>query len=493
MDSTTAALGAESLQPSRVSALVEFHQLPVWRRTRLALRTAVALAILALACGQTEALPSGDAGPSCLPSPEREPPRFVRRFGGTGNETPFQALLTPDGGSLTTGPYEGSPDFGLGVLPDPGTTGLFLLKLDSTGQPLWNRTFGMQTGEFSLQAAITSDGGVVLTASFSGTLDFGGGALASVGEHDIAVARLDASGEHVWSRRLGGAEDEFFAHASLTQDDGIVLSGRLGGATDLGTGPLGSVGTPSTFVARLDADGTTLWARTYAPARGVAAHVDPTGGIVAIGTFIGALDMGAGAVASAGQEDLFVTRLDDAGNPLWTKRFGGPGQDLQRGFVDAAGRIFLKGWFTGTADFGGVELTSAGGYDFVVARLDPSGLTDWARRFGGPKDEVYIDAAPDNLGGVALAGSFQGTLDLGGGPLDAAHFYDGYVAKLDGSGGHVWSQRFGCQGVQQAQSVAVGSSGASLLAGNFENSIDLGAGAMVAAGGHDIFIATLAP
>jgi hypothetical protein len=99
-------------------------------------------------------------------------------------------------------------------------------------------------------------------------------------------------------------------------------------------------------------------------------------------------------VTSAGGADIFVTKLDAAGDLLWKKTTGdGTDQQLYAMAVDAAGDIVVAGDFTGTIDFGAGALTSAGAADVYVAKLDPSGNALWSKRAG--------DALPQNAHALA--------------------------------------------------------------------------------------------
>src|SRR6185369_10039985 len=107
------------------------------------------------------------------------------------------------------------------------------------------------------------------------------------------------------------------------------------------------------------------------------------------------------------------------GIPLWSKRVGGAGNE--RGYsiaVDQAGDVIVAGSFEQTVDFGGGPLTSAGSRDVFIAKY--SGLTGahvWSKRFGSVGDDYGYGVGADPDGNVVLAGAFAGTVDFGGGAL----------------------------------------------------------------------------
>lgn len=127
----------------------------------------------------------------------------------------------------------------------------------------------------------------------------------------------------------------------------------------------------------------------------------------------------------------------------WSQHFGDADEQSANSVaVDGSGNVFVTGYFSGTADFGGGPLTSAGG-DIFVAAFGASGSHLWSRRFGDADFQEGQEVATDGSGNVVVTGYFSGTADFGGGPLTSTGSEDIFVAKFDVDGGHVWSRRFG--------------------------------------------------
>lgn len=125
----------------------------------------------------------------------------------------------------------------------------------------------------------------------------------------------------------------------------------------------------------------------------------------------------------------------------WARGFGSTGRDVCWSVVFGAGdSVYAAGTFEGTVDFGGGPLTSAGDADVFVVKLDHDGNHLWSRRFGGEGSEYYPAIALDSAGALYLHGVFEGTYDFGGPPLEG---YGLALAKLTSSGEHVWSTAVG--------------------------------------------------
>lgn len=203
-----------------------------------------------------------------------------------------------------------------------------------------------------------------------------------------------------------------------------------------------------------------VWSEAYSDTAGQfgeAVGVGPDGSVYVAGSFAGSIDVGGQTLTNDrgdGIADTFMARLDSRGRAIWTKVIShGP---AVRGLeVDALGDAIIAGDLYGSADFGGGVLTSAGGSDIYVAKFGPNGTFAWSKRFGSPQQEDCRSVAVDADGSIVLTGQFFKRVDFGGGDLIAHGGGDAFLAKLTGSGDHVWSQRFGDTSQQDGKSVAV--------------------------------------
>ena len=206
---------------------------------------------------------------------------------------------------------------------------------------------------------------------------------------------------------------------------------------------------------------------------GNACAADTNGNFYVAGYFTGTATFGTNTLVSAGLNDVFVMKYDNAGTLLWARRAGGPGFDAANGIaVDDSGNTYVTGSFEGSADFGGTTLTNAnpGSYsDIFVTKLDANGTVVWARGFGADSvADVGQAIALDPAGNVLVAGSSALT-NFGGLPVQGAGRI--FLAKLDGNGNPLWARTAGVAGFYGVQDVATGvgvdTSGNVHLAGNF--------------------------
>jgi len=168
-------------------------------------------------------------------------------------------------------------------------------------------------------------------------------------------------------------------------------------------------------LAKLDASGATHWVKSYASKQGqvdaeaVAVHTD--GSIYLLATLEKTFDFGGGPLTSAGSVDVAVVKLDAKGGHVWSKRFGSAAREWAAGIgVDAAGAAVFTGSFIKPVDFGGEPLVSKGGEEVFVAKLDATGAHLWSKRFGGRESDEARGLEADRAGNVAVTGEFSAQL-----------------------------------------------------------------------------------
>jgi hypothetical protein len=180
-------------------------------------------------------------------------------------------LLPTEGGQIyVTASFQGTVDLGCGPMVGASGGSTYVAKLDTCGACLWSRSFASPT----LDVELFPGGDLLLSASYAGALDLGGGPLPSAGATSVAVGRVSASGSTLWSRSLGGAGASVaWAEAAADATGGAELVLTVTGTVDLGGGAVGGG-----VLLKLDATGAFRW--QYAPFTGRVAP-DPCGAVIA--------------------------------------------------------------------------------------------------------------------------------------------------------------------------------------------------------------------
>jgi hypothetical protein len=417
---------------------------------------------------------------------------WAKSFGDANNQQGTGVAVDSAGDVVVIGTFSGSIDFGDGPLTSAGGDDIFVAKLDASGNHVWSKRFGDANNQQGTGVAVDSAGDVVVIGTFSGSIDFGDGPLTSAGGDDIFVAKLDASGNHVWSKRFGDASNQAPNGVAVDSADSVLVTGYFFGSVDFGGDMFTSAGAGDIFVAKLGASGNHLWSKSFGDVSNQAAQgvaVDDAGDVIVTGYIYGAVDFGGGPRVANGR-DVFVAKLDSSGNHLWSKNFGDEeGQTGAGVAVDSMGNVLVTGYFYGAVNFGGGTLKSVGINDVFVAKLGASGNHVWSKRFGDEVDQQAAGVAVDSADNVLVAGYFSGAVNFGDSQLVCAGSSDIFVAKLDASGNPQWSKSFGDAEDQIGASVAVDSAGNAIITGYFSGSVDFGGGPLVCAGVRDVFVA----
>ena len=185
--------------------------------------------------------------------------------------------------------------------------------------------------------------------------------------------------------------------------------------------------------------------------------VSKSGSIYCAGSFQGTVDFDPSPtktfnLTSAGTNNVFITKLDAAGNLAWAKALTGTSSDYAYAIaVDKQGNVYTAGTFFGTVDFdpgtGTSYASSMGGEDIFISKLDSSGNFLWVKNMGGSSDDKALSIAIDKSGNVYTTGSFNGSVNFdpssGSGYLSASGGADVFVLKLDPSGNFVWANKMG--------------------------------------------------
>lgn len=448
---------------------------------------------------------------------------WVKQAGGTIDDNGQSITVDATGNVYVTGHFAGS-----------GSTGnAFVSKYNTSGNLIWTKQF---TGTLSGGASITIDvsGNVLTTGTFNGTVDFdpGPGTFNLVAtSNDQFISKLDADGNFIWAKRIGGfVLYDNIDVTSITADSqgNVYCSGGFDGPIDFDPGPgvfvLNSLnGWYEIFVSKLDAAGNFVWAKRmqetpigYAP-HGSWAHsiaVDATGNVYTTGRFTNQVDFDPGPGVfylyhTTDFCDAFISKLDAAGDFVWAKQL--KGQTINSAIagnsivLDLSGNIYTAGGFQDTVDFdpgpGTYYLTHEDGYSYI-SKLDAAGNFISATQFGSPGGTIIQSMALDASGNIYSTGNFTGTSDFDPGPgtFNLTYFgiTDVFISKLDASGNFIWAKQMGGTGSHAyGYSIALDASRNIYTTGFFDNTADfdpgLGIYNLTSAGSYDFYVHKMSP
>jgi len=345
--------------------------------------------------------------------------------------------------------------------------------------------------------AIVSDtnGNSYIIGNFYNTSDFGTMSLTSSGDSDIFVAKLDADGNWLWANRAGGTGIDYGYGITVDNAGNVYISGTFSGTAMFGIFPLISAGSIDVFVAKLTTDGTWLWANRGGGVSSVQCWditTDDNGNCYITGSFFSPATFGTTSLTSAGGSDVFIAKLDTNGLWLWAQRAGGTGTDTGYGITsDGSNGLYVTGSFNGTGDFGTTPLTSAGNADIFVCKLDATSAWQWAVRAGGTSGDTGKGIAVDSYSRVYITGYFKDVADFGVTSLNGGFTTEIFVARLDENGFWVWAVRAGGLYNDYGNGIDTDSEGFVYVTGYFYTNAYFGDTLLNSFGINDIYIGKL--
>ncbi len=206
---------------------------------------------------------------------------------------------------------------------------------------------------------------------------------------------------------------------------------------------------------------------------------DRSGNVYVAGTFSGTVDFdpGAGTAQLAGGGG-FVAKYASDGAFVWARQFIGAAP--AKVATDRAGNVYFAGTFAGTVDFDprrtNFAITSGGGTDAFVCKLNTHGNLALVRTFGGAADDTGDGLAVDTRGNMFIGGTFLARADfnkLGGGfTIGNSGGADGYMVALDSAGAFRWAGSFTGGSDQKLADMALDGGGNILASGRYGGTVD---------------------
>lgn len=298
--------------------------------------------------------------------------------------------IDPAGNTIISGVFRGSLVMGGTQFDARGPGDVFVASIAPTGGLRWVRHYGGTGDDNTFDLTTDRAGNIYLSGWFANTISFGDVTLQSAGLQDMFLVKLDSEGRTLWARRFGGAGGDGGNEVSVLPNGEIAVVAISDGdfVADGRTWPYGG-GERDSYAMRLSPDGAVRWVTAFnGPCTERIRGIDMNeAGEVFVGfQYRGSLSSGGRTLQSQGGWDGAIAKLDANGNPVWMFPVGGAELDNVRGVAAGpGGSVYIAGEFSGPAVMIDREVPSIGGRgDEYLARLDRNGGLMWIVSFGGP-------------------------------------------------------------------------------------------------------------
>jgi hypothetical protein len=306
-------------------------------------------------------------------------------------------------------------------------------RLDSGRNVLWQKNLGGTYMSVAWSVAAASNGGFVVAGL---TQSNDGDATDNHGGFDGWVYKLDDYGNVIWKHCMGGTGDDQFANVLINSDGTIMVAGHTNSNDD---DVSGNHGGDDLWLVKLDANGNKLWSKCYGGSGDdILGMVQATsdGGFVLTGS---SSSTDGDIPGNNGGLDIVVLKLDANGNKQWVMNYGGPSDEMNAVTIVRPDGSFVVAGSTG-GNGGDVSGFHGGSKDMWVVKLDNSGTKVWQSTMGGSDDDEATGLVATSDGGFVVGGftySYDIDPSLGSGGRDA------WLVKLSSGGSQVWQKPYG--------------------------------------------------
>jgi len=350
--------------------------------------------------------------------------QWQKTYGGSLDDRGNDIIETSDGGYVILGySFSNNDD----VSNNAGLQDYWIVKLNASGNILWEKSFGYQGADSGISLIETNDQGFLITGILDVTASGGeGNTQRTANRHaggDYWALKLDISGNLEWSRYFGGNFTDTPYGVVQTEDNGFIIAGSSDSEdTDIS----GNIGTYDFWVIKISSSGDLVWEKSFG-----GSQIDEARAIIKSGdgNYIIAGDTRSNdndVSQNKGAADLWLIKISPTGNLIWEKTIGGSNFDVARAIENSQNNGFIISGSSRSSDIDVSE--NKGQNDAWILKTDNNGNLLWETTVGGSNIDFSYDVAELANGSVIAVGD---TASNDGDIIENKGFSDLLIIKID--------------------------------------------------------------
>ncbi|QNF32127.1 T9SS type A sorting domain-containing protein [Adhaeribacter swui] len=390
------------------------------------------------------------------------------RYGNSKNDNFTQIIKTGDNGYLLGG-YSEPANSNEPTIPGRGGLDYWVVKTDASGKEEWRKRFGGPENDYLNSIMQTPDGGYLLGGSSESGVG-GDKSGVSRGDRDFWVIKISRNGTKEWDRTFGGSGFEDLRQIRQFASGNYVLGGySISSAGDDKSED--SRGGYDYWVVILNPRGNKIADYSFG---GNAHDylqdvlVNPDGSLLLGGTSVSGLS-GDKSQLSQGGADYWIVKVSPDGQRLWDKCYGSSEQDHLSALA-AMGDTYILAGYSNSPVKGNKTQNSQGGNDFWVIKINNQGQQLWDKTYGGNGPDELRSIAVTTTGSLLLGGTSAS--ETGGDKSENSQgSTDYWLIKTNSAGAKQWDKRFGGSGPDELRTIVQANDDSYLLAGRSNSEI----------------------
>lgn len=365
-----------------------------------------------------------------------------KRFGGVG-EDELQSIISVNNGAYLLGGWSTSGVGGEKTEARRGNQDYWVVKIDGNGNKVWDKTFGGNDWDVLNSQLTTNDGGYLLGGTSNSGAN-GDKSQASQGDADFWIVKIDENGSKVWDKRFGGTWYDDLVSMVATNDGGYLLGGRSNSDNNGDKTQFSYGGSFDYWIIKIDENGNKIWDKRFGGTNNeyLSCMIKTSDGNFLLGGFSYSGISGDKTQTFQGYEDYWIVKIDGNGNKIWDKTFGGTAPDNMKSIVPIFDGGFLLGGDSYSGASGDKTQLSQGSADYWIVRIDEFGNKIWDLRFGGADYDFLEKIIQTTDNGFLLTGYSSSGLE-GDKTQTSRGENDCWIVKIDDNGNKIWDKRFG--------------------------------------------------
>lgn len=367
--------------------------------------------------------------------------QWQNTIGGSANDGLTSLTSLSDGGFIAIGASESNIS-GDKTEDSQGDYDYWIVKLDDSGNIVWQNTIG-GSGTDVIQSIQETDDGSLVCTGYSNSNISGDKTENAIGGYDYWILKLDASGNVIWQNTIGGDGNDVAYTIEQTTDGGYICGGQsISDAS--GDKTENSNGDNDYWVIKLDENGQIEWQNTIGgdnDDRLFATHQTTDGGYICAGNSMSNAS-GDKSENNIGFMDYWVVKLDASGNIQWENTIGGDDDERLYSIQQTTDGGYICGGGSPSNISGDKTENSNGQMDYWVVKLNTSGTIEWQNTIGGSDWDNLIYVQPTSDGGYICGG--ESSSNISGDKTENSKGQKDYWAiKLNNTGEIVWQKTLG--------------------------------------------------